>query len=247
MTAFKNRYLFILLFLILIFAIPTSARADSLRCEGRLVTTGDSQIEVENICGSPAFIDLSQKEVTFKTYRRLTNPPAENKDTPTKKHKQEDDYEFISKRSSLINIEVWTYNFGSSRFVRTLRFENDKLVSIRDGSYGFDRVEKDFDPRPGDSKAIVWMKYGSASDIQKDITYQENVTREENADYLYIKQQKTPLLKEKWIYDLGPSKNLQELYFENDRLVRTKSLKAKGKVSDETKEYLLQDSVSISK
>lgn len=230
MISSKRQFLFFSLFFFgVIFAIPTHVMANSLRCENRLVKAGYSQLEVEEICGFPAFIDLYQEEITFKTYQRVAKPTDNKTDRHTKSHKNEDDYQLINTHSSLINIEIWTYNFGSSRFIRTLRFENDKLVSIQDGSYGFDQVQKNFNPRLGSSKAIVCLKYGAATDIQKNLSYQENVTREADGDYLYVKHHTTPIINEKWIYDLGPDSYLQELYFENDRLIRTKSLKIKGK------------------
>jgi hypothetical protein len=33
-------------------------------------------------------------------------------------------------------IERWTYNFGSTKFIRYLRFVNDRLTAIRTGQYG---------------------------------------------------------------------------------------------------------------
>lgn len=36
------------------------------------------------------------------------------------------------KRITTINIEEWTYNFGSQRFMRVLRFENGWLVNIKE-------------------------------------------------------------------------------------------------------------------
>ena len=37
----------------------------------------------------------------------------------------------------LIRIEEWTYNFGSTRFIRFLRFENGLLRNISRGGYGY--------------------------------------------------------------------------------------------------------------
>ena len=36
-----------------------------------------------------------------------------------------------------VQIEVWTYNLGSTQFIRYLTFKNGKLVDIRSGGYGY--------------------------------------------------------------------------------------------------------------
>lgn len=36
-----------------------------------------------------------------------------------------------------VEIEEWTYNLGSTRFIRYLIFENGVLVDIITGDYGF--------------------------------------------------------------------------------------------------------------
>ena len=213
-------FIYLLLVLLLNSSMCSSvARADSLRCESHLVSLGDTKEEVEGICGSPTFVDSSQEERVIKTYYSKKHRDGELKD----------EYEFLGERSSIVNLEEWTYNFGSSRFIQTLKFKDNKLVSIKAGDYGFDEVDDDFSVKKGDSKAMIWMKYGKPLDIQKKSTYETNVTRERDGDYLYEEKCLTPIVEEEWIYDIGSDHYLQKLIFRDNRLVSFKSLKVKGK------------------
>jgi uncharacterized protein YvpB len=36
-----------------------------------------------------------------------------------------------------VPVEIWTYNFGSNKLLRRLRFEGDELVEIRAEGYGY--------------------------------------------------------------------------------------------------------------
>jgi hypothetical protein len=37
----------------------------------------------------------------------------------------------------LVTVEEWEYNFGSTRFIRYLQFENGRLTRITEGDYGY--------------------------------------------------------------------------------------------------------------
>jgi hypothetical protein len=36
-----------------------------------------------------------------------------------------------------VTVEVWTYNLGPNKLMRTLRFEGEELVDIRTIGYGY--------------------------------------------------------------------------------------------------------------
>jgi len=38
-----------------------------------------------------------------------------------------------------VTISKWIYNFGPRRFMKTLIFENDKLINIESGKYGYEK------------------------------------------------------------------------------------------------------------
>lgn len=41
-----------------------------------------------------------------------------------------------TKREKIIQIEEWTYTFGPNRFMRVMRFRDNRLVEIWLGDYG---------------------------------------------------------------------------------------------------------------
>lgn len=79
---------------------------DGLQCSARLVNRGDTKPEVFSKCGRPTFQD-QRTEVRLQGSTLVT-----------------------------ITVDVWTYNNGPRSFLRTLTFENGRLVEIRAGSQG---------------------------------------------------------------------------------------------------------------
>lgn len=92
--------------------IPWNAFADdygvkSLRCSAGSVEIGDNKIEVLARCGQP----LRKDSIISWFPRHSDHDPAE--------------------------VEEWTYNFGSSDHIYTMRFEGAELVKINRGGRGF--------------------------------------------------------------------------------------------------------------
>jgi len=91
----------------------TGSPAAALRCGSDLVVVGDHRFEVLAKCGEPALIDSWDRKVYVAPYDNRIE-------------------------SRQVVVEEWTYNFGSSRFVKILRFENGRLVHIEEAGYGYD-------------------------------------------------------------------------------------------------------------
>ena len=97
----------------------------SLRCSGRIVSRGDTKYEVLSKCGEPTWSEFYQEE---RLARDFYNP-----------------YVFDGRRQSrvprfvreIVFVEEWIYNFGSTKFLRYLTFENGRLVDIEIGEYGY--------------------------------------------------------------------------------------------------------------
>ena len=115
--------LFIPLLSILVF--PKSVFADrNLRCQGRLVSVGDTKAEVLGTCGEPDQLDQWEEE-------------------PNSYISQIFDYEeerYIAPKGfrGPILMELWTYNMGSNKFLRYLYFQNGELIKIETGEKGSD-------------------------------------------------------------------------------------------------------------
>ena len=104
----------------------TLAFADSggFRCPGtgRLISKGDSTDQVVARCREP---DASSQHREQRTVRQRVRRWLRGVLV-----------EVEEERSVEVIVDRWTYDFGKERFVRHLLFENDRLVSIRDGARG---------------------------------------------------------------------------------------------------------------
>ncbi|HSU41365.1 MAG TPA: DUF2845 domain-containing protein [Polyangiaceae bacterium] len=102
------------------------AAADSLRCGDRLASTGDSTYEVQSICGEP---DAAVHRVEYRTVRIRVPAPCHDEHGCRRCDAEVE-------RTVEVVVDDWTYDFGRNRFVEYVGFENGRLVSIREGSYG---------------------------------------------------------------------------------------------------------------
>jgi hypothetical protein len=102
------------LFTVLLAAISGSAQA--LDCHGRLIVIGASPWEVKERCGEPTDTEDVTKYRLQETYDQLQQRPIQ----------------------TLVPVQqtIWTYNFGPTRFVYYLTFQEGKLIDIRTGDYG---------------------------------------------------------------------------------------------------------------
>jgi hypothetical protein len=107
-------------------ATSQSARADSLACDGRIVSSGDSRYEVRSVCGEP---DDASQRVEYRTWRGRVAGPCRRLDG---RIVCSDTREQVTE----VVIDEWIYDFGRNRFIEFLTFEQGKLVSIRTGGYG---------------------------------------------------------------------------------------------------------------
>lgn len=107
-------------------ALSPSARADSLSCNYRIVSSGDSRHEVRSVCGEP---DDATQRVEYRTLRgRVVGPCTRDGKRVRCSQTQETVVEVV--------IDEWVYDFGRNRFIQFLTFEQGRLVTVRSGSYG---------------------------------------------------------------------------------------------------------------
>lgn len=116
------------------FLWPPSAHA--LRCSGRVIETGSSKAEILNHCGEPTWVEKRPEKrvergcVAGREYRRRHGG--------SNRHFRRDGYgRSYDTCVYYVDVEEWFYNFGRSRFTQTLIFENNRLVEIIDGGYGY--------------------------------------------------------------------------------------------------------------
>lgn len=115
----------ILLSLIFVVLFQTNVAADRyLRCQGRLVSIGDTQKEVLEKCDYPDKRDQWEEDHNG-TISQIYDYETERYIAP--KHIEQP-----------IRMERWTYNMGANKFIRYLYFQNGELIKIETGERGTD-------------------------------------------------------------------------------------------------------------
>jgi hypothetical protein len=108
-------------------SVSSSARADSLACDGRIVSTGDSRYDVKSVCGEPDDVSL---RVEYRTTRGKVSGPCARDGSGRLR--------CAGTREEVVEVTIdeWIYDFGRNRFIEYLTFEQGHLLSVREGSYG---------------------------------------------------------------------------------------------------------------
>ena len=105
------------------FVLPTVVFAeDSMRCGSRLVTRGDAKDKVRALCGEPTDVALRGFVRRAPVYEYGCGY-----------HR----YAYYGPGWVDMPIEIWTYNLGSHKLLRKLRFVGDELEEIETDGYGY--------------------------------------------------------------------------------------------------------------
>lgn len=112
-----------------VLVVVSTAGAGDFRCGTRLVSEGDTKFEVLEKCGQPDFVDVRHES---RIKRDFFERSFERRDLDDPER-----YRFPLFVVEDVEIEEWTYNLGSQRFIRYLTFENGRLVDIKVGDYGY--------------------------------------------------------------------------------------------------------------
>ena len=122
------KYLAIVCFILI--ALPIQADTDSpvrdFMCGQYIISRGARQSEVLRKCGDPNNIERWEKESLKRDFY---------KDIPVQSEEQLSQEPLFLRE--MIMVEEWEYNFGPTRFLYYLRFENGKLIRITVGDYGY--------------------------------------------------------------------------------------------------------------
>ena len=115
----------LLLSLICVLLFQNNVAADSyLRCQGRLVSIGDTKTAVLDKCDHPDKREQWEEEHNG-TIAQIYDYKTERYIAP-KQIKQP------------IQMERWTYMLGSNKLIRYLYFQNGELIKIETGERGKD-------------------------------------------------------------------------------------------------------------
>lgn len=121
---------FIIIACVILTAPPIEAGTDSpasdLRCGVYIISRGARQSEVLRKCGSPNNIETWEQERIKRDFYQ--DIPAQSEEQLAQ--------EPLFLREQIV-VEEWEYNFGPTRFIYYLRFENGRLKRITVGDYGY--------------------------------------------------------------------------------------------------------------
>jgi len=99
----------------LLFHTSTYAVAtDSMRCQGGIVSIGDTAGAVMSRCGQPAYTTQRERKDVEENAKRSG-----------------------SKAISIVTIDDWTFNFGPNEFQYRLVLENGRVTGIESLDYGY--------------------------------------------------------------------------------------------------------------
>jgi hypothetical protein len=119
-----KRIVFFLSLLSLLLFNNSMAADRYLRCQGRLVSIGDTKEEVLDKCGDPDKLDQLEEDHN-STISQIYDYKTERYIAPKRIEQP-------------IQMERWTYNMGPNKFIRYLYFQNSELIKIEIGEKGRD-------------------------------------------------------------------------------------------------------------
>ena len=122
-----SRSTFSLVLLLFILAGVSVASAQAMRCGSRLISEGDPGDKVVNECGQPTSVD-SWEEERYDYFDRLP---------PSNQYRDFERYGNAYRVRAFIRVEIWTYNYGPSRFLDYVRLENGIVRKVYSGGYGY--------------------------------------------------------------------------------------------------------------
>ncbi|MBL8199431.1 MAG: DUF2845 domain-containing protein [Chromatiales bacterium] len=102
----------------------------AFRCGNRIVSEGDHYSKVLKICGEPTGV---QERVI---YREGVTRPRFRVDGPNGLRYDEEVLQYDRSYVEVL-VEEWTYNFGPSRLMQLVRFENGFVVEVDQLGYGY--------------------------------------------------------------------------------------------------------------
>jgi len=161
----------------------------TLRCDGGIVSVGDSKLDLLAKCGEPALVEVWLEE-------RWAGPGAR----------------------SAATVERWSYNFGPNRFLQFVTLATGKVTTVERGSYGYppERLQlarsvprrecTPSDPAVGDSALDLLAKCG------------EPAAREAREDWRPDGAGGSHVHVEVWTYDFGPRQFLRIVTLENGKV-----------------------------
>ena len=97
-----------------------------MRCGTKLVSSGDSLLQVQDRCGAP---DAASQRTELRIVRSWISVPCFKESNVIRCG------QWVEQAVTIV-IDDWTYDFGPSNLIRFLTFEQGKLQRVATGGYG---------------------------------------------------------------------------------------------------------------
>lgn len=118
--------------------MPYDNNAHALRCDGKIIDSGTSKAEILHRCGEPTWVEDRREKRIIRGCRPAYDPEDNDWDRWDQYRRRYRGYgRYYDACVIYVDIEEWFYNFGPGRLTQTLLFEDNRLVDVRDGSYGY--------------------------------------------------------------------------------------------------------------
>jgi len=189
----------------------TVARADSIRCEGGIVSAGDSKLDLLGKCGQPAL----REDVGEALARTRVDGPTR------------------TSRSTASAVERWTYNFGPRQFVQVVTLEAGTVTRVERGSYGYDLGQARAAPptirratcnhlgfHEGDTAFELLARCGEPAALDLKVVSVRQATGTGPGQVVVEERTSTVEL---WTYDFGPSTLVRRLTLADGKVVKVET------------------------
>ena len=160
--------------LILLALLLATTPAFALRCNSRVVSTGDHALTVLDRCGEPYWIDRYSTQVVTGEFSAV-------------------------ERSFDVDTEAWYYNFGPNRLLHRLVFRDNRLLREDTLGYGYSKLGTDCDLdmiAVGTTNGEIVARCGQPT--SSDSRYAEIVERDGNGN-----AQRRLVRREEWMFREG--------------------------------------------
>lgn len=176
--------------------LPAVGHADSLRCNGRLVTDGDPAVSVLSACGQPSF-----RDPWWGTEPAAGVPPM---------------MEWTYNRGPRRLLEQIVFRDGKVISIRTAGY------GFRAGSLPSSGSCDPSAISPGLTKYELLEACGEP--VQHSGGFVNSMVYDDGARRYFLRNAVHPVYRERWIYNFGANRLLREVTLENARVVSVQTL-----------------------
>jgi len=184
-----------LIILLLTGLFPLQASADSISCDGGIVSNGDAVVDLLMKCGQPDWKESHQEEFT-------------------------DRFDLNLRQRTYVTVEQWTYNFGPQQLLRIVTIRNGVVTGVQTGKqYGPSKDREPVKPECGDRIISTGETKGEVLAKCGEPFYRTSHNEELWVPLGQTGSRKVVVTVEEWTYNFGPQRFMRIITFRNSLVV----------------------------